>query len=94
MQSQFVVWNERPWRERDRAVLVDVDHVRVAFGSDELAQRRPLAVVQNEDPPWRRRKYTSPPVFGFTVRGPTEDFLVLWSRTEDTVVVEYVGTDI
>lgn len=46
------------------------------------------------DPRWRRRKYTSPPVFGFTVRVPIEDFLVLWSRTDDTVVVEYVGRDI
>ena len=78
----------------------DADHAltELETNADSLYARTAAALGEFEsnptDPRWRRRKYTSPPVFGFTVRLASEDFLVLWSRTDDTVIVEYVGPDI
>lgn len=46
------------------------------------------------DARWRRRRYASPPVFGFTVRTSSEVYLVLWSSVEDTAIIEYIGPDI
>ena len=46
------------------------------------------------DPAVRRRRYRSPPVWGVPVNGSGEDWLVLWSETEDGPLVHYVGEDL
>ncbi|MBV9383125.1 MAG: hypothetical protein JOY82_18615 [Streptosporangiaceae bacterium] len=45
----------------------------------------------------RRHRWSDPPLWGVTVRGRTEDYLVLWAPEnrdgETIVVVYYVGPD-
>ena len=42
----------------------------------------------------RRRRYSSPPVWGVPVHGSGEDWLVLWSETDAGPMVHYVGKDL
>ena len=53
-----------------------------------------LDVLENDpgDPRVRRRRFTDPPSWCFTVRGATEDLVVLWSPdSEGDPVVIYIG---
>lgn len=44
---------------------------------------------------YRRRRYQTPPVFGFTIRTPLEEFLVLWGMVDkSTAHVYYFGPNI
>ena len=45
-------------------------------------------------PEVRRRRYTSPPVWGVPVSGSGEEWLVLWSETDAGPVVHYLGEDL
>ncbi len=48
----------------------------------------------SSDPAVRRRRYQLPPVWGVPVNGSGEDWLVLWSETEDGLLVHYIGEDL
>jgi hypothetical protein len=78
-------------------------------GSNPAPVKQAVSAVlaQFEEDPnnsrWRKRRYQSPPVFGFTIRTSVDNYLILWrmetvrsdpAATEDTIIVEYFGPDI
>ncbi|MDE0066519.1 MAG: hypothetical protein OXN44_06575 [Acidimicrobiaceae bacterium] len=42
----------------------------------------------------RQRRYQTPPVWGVTVYGSDETWLVLWSQPNSDVVIHYIGEDL
>ena len=42
----------------------------------------------------RLRRYQDPPIWGVTVHGSGEDWLVLWSETDSGGLIHYIGEDL
>ncbi len=42
----------------------------------------------------RLRRYRNPPIWGVTVHGSGEDWLVLWSETDSGGWIHYIGEDL
>jgi hypothetical protein len=74
-------------------VLETLDPVLFAAVNDELDRFEAEPGLTR----WRRRGYAgvAPRAYGFDVRGPADDQLVLWQQIDDsTITVWYVGTPI
>jgi hypothetical protein len=74
---------------------------------DTAKQAVSSVLAKFEDDPdnsrWRKRRYQSPPVWGFTIGTSVDNYLVLWrkepagshpSAMDDTIIVEYFGPEI
>ena len=46
------------------------------------------------NPSVRQRRYQSPPVWGVTVEGSGDAWLVLWSESDKGALVHYIGEDL
>ena len=69
------------------------DAPRVA---DRIEALLHILATNPRGPSLRRRAYRHPaPLWGFTVRGQDQDYLVLWEEVDaETVAVVYLGPDL
>ena len=76
----------------------ELSRLQVDHGRSELYDRVNDILDAIEDDPAdqtvRRRRYNTPPVWGVPVHGSGEDWLVLWSETDEGLVIHYLGPDL